>query len=93
MTPDWWPALLLAVFVTHLPFFALRYRRTREPRFAATTLTFALLVVTYALRVFAPGLRVAGVPLWESVRVVAWAAAALSIALLVRHGASALRGR
>jgi hypothetical protein len=91
--PAWWPALLLAVFATHLPFFALRYRRTRELRFAATTLTFALLVVTYALRVFAPELRVAGTPLWTEVRVVAWVAAVVSVALLLRRGFAALRAR
>ena len=53
-------ALLLIVFATHLPLFAWRWRRTGERRHAATTLTFGLLVVTYALRVFAPGLEVEG---------------------------------
>ena len=40
-----WPLVLFLVFVTHLPFFAWRWRATRERRYAATTLTFALLVV------------------------------------------------
>ncbi len=35
--PEWTPQLLLFVFVTHLPFFAWKYQRTREIRFAATT--------------------------------------------------------
>lgn len=83
--PGWWPYLLLFVFVTHLPFFALRWRRTGERRFAATTLTFALLVVTYAIRVFAPELRVAGLSAFWAARVVAWTSAAVSITLLVRH--------
>jgi len=89
--PAWWPELLLVVFATHLPFFAWRWHRTRELRFAATSLTFALLVVTYGLRVFAPGLSLAETPLWQEVRVVAWLAAALSIGLLLQHQAAKLR--
>jgi hypothetical protein len=50
--------VLLFVFTTHLPFFAWRWRATGERRYAATTLTFALLVVTYGLAVFAPQLHV-----------------------------------
>ena len=63
--PDWWTPLCLFVFVTHMPFFAWRYRRTGEVRFAATTLTFALLSVTYAVRVFAPELEIAATALWR----------------------------
>lgn len=88
-----WPVVLLAVFVTHLPFFALRWWRTRELRHAATTFTFVLLVATYGLRVVAPELHLGGAPAWERVRVVAWAAAAVSLALLARHGVRALRAR
>jgi hypothetical protein len=88
---DAWPRLLLFVFATHLPFFAWRYRRTGEVRFAATALTFALLTLTYALRVFAPGLELAGAPLWRLARIPAWASAAVSLALLARHHAARLR--
>ena len=88
-----WARVLLFVFTTHLPFFAWRWRVTGERRYAATTLTFALLVVTYALAVFAPELRVGETRLFEIVRVVAWASAAVSIALLVRHHAARIRGK
>ena len=88
-----WPVVLLAVFATHLPFFALRWWRTRELRHAATTLTFVLLVATYGMRVVAPELHIGAVPAWERVRVVAWAAAAVSLAMLFRHGLRALRER
>ncbi|HJO25261.1 MAG: hypothetical protein QF890_17660 [Myxococcota bacterium] len=77
--------ILLIVFATHLPLFAWRWWRTGERRHAATTLTFSLLVITYALRIFAPGLEVAGLPAWWLVRVPAWACAALSLSLLARH--------
>jgi hypothetical protein len=80
-----WPVVLLCVFTTHLPFFAWRWWRTRELRYAATSLTFALLVVTYSLRVFAPELRIGGVELHRLVRVFAWAAAAVSIGMLLRY--------
>ena len=84
--------LLLVVCATHLPFFAWRWRRTGERRHAATTLTFSLLVVTYALRVFAPGLEVAGVPAWQVVRIPAWASAAVSLGLLAHHWLGRRRG-
>jgi hypothetical protein len=87
-----WPRVLLFVFTTHLPFFAWRWHTTGERRYAATTLTFALLVVTYGLAVFAPELRVGGTPLFSLVRVCAWLSAAVSIGLLVRHHAARLRG-
>jgi hypothetical protein len=83
--PDWTPQLLLLVFVTHLPFFAWRWLRTRELRYAATSLTFALLIVTYALRVFAPEARLGGTPAYLYFRVPAWACAAVSIGMLLRH--------
>ena len=83
--PDWWPTLCLIVFTTHAPYFAWRYRRTGEPRFAATTATFVLLSLTYGLRVFAPDVAVAEISLWQWARVPAWLAAALSLGLLARH--------
>jgi hypothetical protein len=86
-----WPLVLFCVFSTHLPFFAWRWRATREPRYAATTLTFVLLVITYGVAVFAPQLRVGGTPLFRVVRVFAWMSAAVSIGLLIRHHARRLR--
>lgn len=83
--PAWWPQLCLFVFATHMPFFAWRYRRTGELRFGATALTFALLSIAYALRVFAPDFSVAGVELWQVARIPAWISAAASLALLARH--------
>ncbi len=83
--PDWYPELLLFVFVTHMPFFAWRWWRTRELRHAATTLTFALLSVTYGLRVFAPAVEWGGMPLYTWLRIPAWISAVLSIGLLLRH--------
>jgi hypothetical protein len=83
--PHWWPGLLLVVFVTHWPFFALRWWRKREARFLATAITLTLLVATYALRVFAADASLQGVPLFWWVRVPAWLAALVSICLLVHH--------
>ncbi len=85
--------LLLVVFTTHLPFFAWRYARTREIRYAATTLTFALLVATWGLRVFSPTAAIRGVELHRIVRVPALASALLSVGLLIRHHARRLRSR
>ena len=85
-------ALLLIVFATHLPLFAWRWRRTGERRHAATTLTFGLLVGTYALRVFAPEFGIAGLPAWQVARVPVWACAALSLVLLAHHWLGRWRG-
>lgn len=91
--PDWWPTLLLFVFATHGPFFGWRWARTREARHAATTLTFALLTVAYALRVFAPDTAWGDVAVWRIARVVAWSAAAVSLTLLARHAWRSARRR
>jgi hypothetical protein len=88
---DWLPGVFLVVFATHLPWFAWRWRKTGELRFAATTLTFALLTVTYALRVFAPEAQAWGRPLWTLARVPAWTAAAVSLYLAGRHAAGRIR--
>jgi hypothetical protein len=89
---DWWTALCLFVFTTHLPFFVWRWRASGEPRFAATSLTFALLAATYALLMFAPEVALGAVPAWKALRVVAWISAAASIGLLARHQLARLRG-
>ena len=86
------PELLLFVFATHLPFFLFRWARSREIRYAATSVTFALLAIAYAIRVFAPQATIGGVSLFAIARVPAWAAAAVSIGLLLRHHARRLRG-
>jgi hypothetical protein len=86
-----WPLVLFCVFTTHLPFFAWRWRATGERRYAATTLTFVLLVITYGLAVFAPQLRIGEVAAFRVVRVLAWLSAAVSIGLLIRHHARRLR--
>ena len=86
-----WPLVLFFVFSTHLPFFAWRWRATRERRYAATTLTFTLLVISYGLAVFAPQLRVGDTPVFQVVRVCAWLSAAVSIGLLIRHHAARIR--
>jgi hypothetical protein len=85
------PPLFLFVFVTHMPFFAWKYWQTREVRFAATTFTFALLAITYALRLLAPDAAVDGIALYWYVRVPAWASAVISIGLLLRHHLSRMR--
>ncbi len=85
------PELLLLVFSTHMPFFAWKWARTRELRYAATTMTFSLLTIAYGIRVFAPEVSIGGVSLFTISRVPAWAAAAVSIGLLIRHHARRFR--
>jgi hypothetical protein len=87
LVPDWTPSLLLFVFATHLPFFLWRWKRTGESRYAATSLTFALLVVVYAFRVLAPQATIADVAVHRIVRGPALLSAVVSIGLLIRHHA------
>jgi hypothetical protein len=79
------PQLLLFVFATHLPFFAWRWRRTGEARYAATSVTFALLTLVYGLGILAPEARCGGVRLVPPLRAAALVSAALSLGLLARH--------
>ena len=74
-----------------MPFFAFRWARTRELRYAATTVTFSLLTIAYGIRVFAPEAMIGGASLFTIVRVPALVAAAVSIGLLVRHHAQRFR--
>ena len=93
--PGWisMPEVLLFVFATHLPFFAWRYHRTGELRYGATALTFLLLAISYALRVFAPESDLWGVALHRIVRAPALLAAAVSVSLLLRHHLRRARSR
>ncbi len=86
------PTLLLCVFLSHLPFFAWRWRRTGELRYAATSLTFGLLSVVYALQVWVPEWSWGGMPLHRLLRIPALGCAALSIGLLLHHHGVRLRG-
>jgi len=85
------PELLLFVFTTHTPFFAFRWLRTREIRYAATTLTFSLLTIAYGIRVFVPEAMLGGASLFTIARVPALLAAAVSIGLLLHHHAQRFR--
>jgi hypothetical protein len=79
------PEILLFVFATHLPFFVWKYYRTRELRFAATSITFLSLAISYSVRIFAPEWTWAGHPVHVTIRVVSWLFAAVSIWLIARH--------
>jgi len=75
------PAALLVVFLVHLAAFAWLGIRRRQAYYAALVVTFTLLSLTMALRIFAPDLNlVEGVSLASALRVAAWMAAAVSIA-------------
>jgi dolichyl-phosphate-mannose--protein O-mannosyl transferase len=79
----WYDPIMLVLFAAHLiPMLIIGIRR-RELYYLAPITTFALLTLTFALRVFAPEFEVNGRPLHEPVRYAAWTAAGISIPLLV----------
>lgn len=84
--PDWLIASLLVVFSVHLAAFVRLGLKRRERYYIAVSLTFALLVLAFGLRLAAPELRVGDIPLHWMARRLAWASAAVSIGwLLIRR--------
>jgi len=80
---NWYDLLMFALFAAHLiPLLIVGVKR-RELYYLAPVTTFALLTLTFGLRLFAPELEVGSTPLHEPVRYAAWAAAAVSIPLFV----------
>ena len=84
--PDWLVAALLAVFIVHLILFARLALRCRQGYYLAVTLTFALLVIAFGLRLGWPEIRVGELQLFQLFRWSAWASAVVSISwFLVRR--------
>ena len=83
--PRWLVSALLVVFAVHLVAFGRLAAKRRELRFVVVTVTFALLVIAFSLRLWAPRLTLGGVALYWFPRVAAWISAAVSLALYVRH--------
>jgi len=80
---NWYDPVMFALFAAHLiPMLVIGIKR-RELYYLAPITTFALLTLTFGLRLFAPEFEVGGRPLHEPVRYAAWTAAAISIPLLV----------
>lgn len=80
---DWVSALLLGVFVIHLVIFARLALRRREAYYVAVTMTFALLVLAFGLRLLWPELRAGTVALHQMFRWLAWVSAGVSISWLL----------
>ena len=85
--PHWLIQSLLVVFGVHLLLFGRAWLRQRTLRLAVTTVTFALLVVAFALRLGLPDVQVAGVAIWWLPRVCGWGGALLSLSLWLRERA------
>jgi hypothetical protein len=70
---------LLAIFLVHLFAFGLLGLRRRQAYYLALMLTFSLLSLSIALRLWWPDWVVGQRPLFEWLRYLAWLAAAVSI--------------
>jgi hypothetical protein len=81
--PSMMPKLLFVIYAIHLAIFAFAWRRRREGVYGVLVAAFVLLLVSHALRVFAPDLRMGSVAAFWPPRVVAWICAALGLTLLV----------
>ena len=80
--PAWLNPLLLVLFAVHLAAFGRLAVLRREVYYAVASLTFALLVAVFALRLWAPHWEIGGVPVHWALRVGAWMSAAGSLSLL-----------
>jgi len=79
----WYDTFMFMLFAAHLiPMLIVGIKR-RELYYLAPITTFALLTLTFGLRLFSPDFEVGGRPLHDSVRYAAWTAAAVSIPLLI----------
>jgi len=79
----WYDPIMFVLFSAHLiPMLVVGLKR-REWYYLAPITTFALLSLTFGLRLFAPEFEIGGRPLHEPVRYAAWTAAAVSIPLLI----------
>jgi len=80
---NWYDPVMFLLFGAHLiPMLIVGIKR-RELYYLAPITTFALLTLTFGLRLFAPELEVGDRPLHEPVRYMAWIAAAVSIPLFI----------
>lgn len=82
--PIWLQWSLLVLFAVHGVAFGVVWTRRRTPRHAVLTLTFALLVGSFAMRIAVPGLAVAGVGAYWIPRVLAWCCGASALVMLLR---------
>ena len=90
--PHWLIQSLLVVFGVHLLLFSRAWYRRRSLRLAVTSVTFALLVVAFALRLWLPQAQVAGVAIWWLPRGLGWGGALLSLILWLRERGQGDRG-
>lgn len=72
-------ATLLLVFLVHLVAFAVLGLRRKERYYLALVITFGLLSASIAVRMGMPGMNVGEWPLHQVLRILGWAAAAVSI--------------
>lgn len=71
--------ILLAIFLAHLTAFAALGMRRRQKYYIALVLTFSLLSLSIALRLWWPDWVMGQRPLFEWLRYLAWLAAAVSV--------------
>jgi hypothetical protein len=81
--PDWLVAVLCAVFAVHLGVFGRLAITRREPYYWLVTTVFLALTTSFGLRLLAPELAVAEIPLHRMMRYAAWALACVTIPLMI----------
>lgn len=76
--PRWLMLVLLLIFATHLVVFLRLSIRRGDGHYALVSATFALLVLSFSLRLWAPELELHGQKLYWDSRIAAWILAAMS---------------
>ncbi|MDD5676210.1 MAG: hypothetical protein PHC61_18705 [Chitinivibrionales bacterium] len=83
--PHWLIAALLIVFIVHCIVFSILTIKNKSGYYLGVTVTFFLLVVAYAMRLWASDWSVAGIKGFWYFRIAAWVLAGVSIYLTLRR--------
>jgi len=81
--PQWLVALLTLLFLVHLVAFARLAVRRGGAYYAMVTGLFVALTASFGTRWVAPGLQLAGQPLYQWLRYAAWIVAAVTLPMLI----------
>ena len=81
--PDWLVAMLALTFLVHWVVFARLATICGGHYYWLVSSVFLVLTASFSLRLFAPGLQLATLPLYLVLRYLAWALAAITLPMLV----------
>ena len=83
--PHWLVVFLLVIFAIHFVVFSGLLLAQKDKYYAAVSLTFLFLVISYSLRLWFAHWLVAGLGVFWVFRIAAWGMALISICMTIRR--------